>query len=216
MDIFSRYKAVIENTDCPVVMEVGAAMGEDTVRYVEALVALDRYFRYIAFEPDVRNIRHLIELRERIGEKFEIHPYALGDRNQTVTFIPSNHPFSGSVKEPREHLTLYPDIKFETPYDIQMRTLDQIPFAPCGRPLEKVDWIWCDVQGAEDLVIAGGRETFKRTRFFYTEYLECEAYEGQIGRDEIHRRLPGNWVIAEDYRSWAQGGDCLFERLTSP
>ena len=35
-------------------------------------------------------------------------------------------------------------------------------------------------------------------------------------RYEIFRRLPGKWQIAEDYRSWQQGGDCLFERLTSP
>ena len=88
-----------------------------------------------------------------------------------------------------------------------MITLDSMDFS-------KVDWIWCDVQGAEDLVIAGGQETLARTRFFYTEYIECEAYEGQIGRDEIHRRLPGTWRIAEDYRQWAQGGDCLFENLT--
>jgi len=80
--------------------------------------------------------------------------------------------------------------------------------------IAKVDWIWCDVQGAEDLVIAGGLKTFARTRFFYTEYIEVEAYVGQIGRDEIHRRLPGRWRIAEDYRSWDKGGDCLFERLT--
>lgn len=34
-------------------------------------------------------------------------------------------------------------------------------------------------------------------------------------RDEIHRRLPGNWVISEDYRSWDKGGDCLFQNLSS-
>lgn len=213
MDIFSRYKVVIENTDNPVVLEIGAATGEDTTRYVEALLALNRPFRYMAFEPDTRNIWLL--QNHRLRQHFELHPYALGDCNKTVPFIPSDHPFSGSVKQPKEHLTLYPNIMFRSPHDIEMRTLDDITFAGCGS-LEKVDWIWCDVQGAEDLVISGGKETFAKTRFFYTEYLECEAYAGQIGRDEIHRRLPGKWVIAEDYRSWEKGGDCLFERLTSP
>ena len=40
MDILSRYKVVIENTDRPVVMEIGAAEGEDTVKYIAALQAL--------------------------------------------------------------------------------------------------------------------------------------------------------------------------------
>ena len=208
MDILARYKAVIENTDYPTVLEIGAAEGEDTTRYVEALIGLNRPFRYAAFEPDKRNIISL--KNNKLRNCFELHPYALGDVNKTVTFIPSNHPFSGSVKEPLEHLTLYPHIVFGDPYDVEMRRLDDILFGPI---LGKVDWIWCDVQGAEDLVLSGGQETFKRTRYFYTEYLECEAYQGQIGRDEIHRRLPGTWRIAEDYRSWSQGGDCLFENL---
>ena len=209
MDIFSRYKVVIENTDNPVVLEIGAAEGEDTVRYVEALIALKRPFRYIAFEPDERNIWHLNRMPLR--DRFELFPNAVGDRNGLVPWRSSNHPYSGSVKEPVEHLTLYPSITFAPPTTVFMERLD-VTAIRLG--IGKVDWIWCDVQGAEDLVIAGGQETFKRTRFFYTEYLEFEAYQGQIGRDEIHRRLPGNWVIAEDYRSWSKGGDCLFENLT--
>jgi 2-O-methyltransferase len=205
MDIFSRYKAVIENTDNPVVLEIGAAEGEDTVRYLGALIALKRPFRYIAFEPDERNIWHLERLKEKIP--FELIPSAVGDKNGLASWKASNHPYSGSVKEPKEHLTLYPYITFGERDSVGMVRLDD-----CVEG--KVDWIWCDVQGAEDLVIAGGQETFKRTRFFYTEYLECEAYQGQIGRDEIHRRLPGNWVIAEDYRSWEKGGDCLFQNLS--
>jgi FkbM family methyltransferase len=211
MDIFSRYKAVIENTDNPVVLEIGAAEGEDTVRYVEALIALKRPFRYIAFEPDERNIWHLQRLMDKMEGRFDLVPYAVGDRSGVAPWKSSNHPYSGSVKEPKEHLTLYPHITFGERDSVGMVTLDE---SARGAKIEKVDWIWCDVQGAEDLVIAGGQETFKRTRFFYTEYLECEAYQGQIGRDEIHHRLPGNWVIAEDYRSWEKGGDCLFENLT--
>ena len=67
MDILARYKAVIENTDYPIVLEIGAAEGEDTVRYVGALVALNRPFRYIAFEPDERNM-----LVQRLDEPVEL------------------------------------------------------------------------------------------------------------------------------------------------
>jgi FkbM family methyltransferase len=205
MDIFSRYKAVIENTDRPVVLELGAAEGEDTIRYLGALEALGRPFRYIAFEPDERNIWHL----ERVKEKhpFDLVPKAVGDQFGTVSWRSSNHPYSGSVKKPIEHLTLYPHIRFGELDSVGMVRLDDIARG-------KVDWIWCDVQGAEDLVIDGGQETLKHTRYFYTEYIECQAYQGQIGRDDIHKRLPGTWEIAEDYRSWDKGGDCLFRNLT--
>ena len=209
MDILSRYKIVIENTDYPTVLELGAAEGEDTLRYVGALVALNRPFRYVAFEPDRRNVEKL--KAHPLKDHFDLFPYALGDCNSSVTFHPSNHPYSGSVKEPVEHLTLYPHIVFTDDYEVSMVRLDD---AMRSAGVGKVDWIWCDVQGAEDLVIAGGQETFRRTHWFYTEYIECGAYRGQIGRDEIHRRLPGNWRIAEDYRQWEQGGDCLFRNLT--
>ena len=207
MNIFDRYKAVIENTDCPVVLELGAAEGEDTERYIGALQGLQRPFRYIAFEPDERNLWHLERLREKMP--FELCPMAVGHRDNAVLWWPSNHPYSGSVKEPKEHLTLYPGIKFGAVKTVPMTRLDSLAIG-------RVDWIWCDVQGSEDLVIEGGQETLAKTRFLYTEYIEVEAYEGQIGRDEIMRRLPGKWRIAEDYRQWEKGGDCLFERLTSP
>jgi FkbM family methyltransferase len=209
MNIFDRYKVVIENTDNPVVLEIGAAEGEDTLRYVTALISLRRPFTYLAFEPDPKNI---LKLEGHILRGyFQLCAYALGDHSGTAPWRSSSHPFSGSVKEPREHLTLFPHISFSEPTTVPMEKLDTVCVG-----LPRVDWIWCDVQGAEDLVLAGGKETFSKTRFFYTEYIECEAYEGQIGRDEILRRLPGLWRIAEDYRQWEKGGDCLFERLTSP
>jgi 2-O-methyltransferase len=208
MDIFGRYKVVIENTDYPVVLELGAAEGEDTVRYVGALTGLNRPFRYIAFEPDERNVWHLERLREKLKGAFEVEPKAVGDHRGMASWRASNHPYSGSVKDPVEHTTLWPHITFGELDSVGMIRLDDMGLA-------KVDWIWCDVQGAEDLVLAGGQETFRRTRFFYTEYVEREAYRGQIGRDEIHRRLPGTWRIAEDYRQWEHGGDCLFENLTA-
>ena len=101
MDIFSRYKAVIENTDNPVVLELGAAEGEDTVRYLGALEGLGRPFRYVAFEPDERNVWHLERLKEK--HSFELVPKAIGDCAGLADWRSSNHPYSGSVKKPKEH-----------------------------------------------------------------------------------------------------------------
>ncbi len=59
-----------------------------------------------------------------------------------------------------------------------------------------VDFIWADTQGAEADLIEGGRETLRRTRYFYTEYYECEMYEGQKPLRELLKMLPDFTVVA--------------------
>jgi hypothetical protein len=59
-----------------------------------------------------------------------------------------------------------------------------------------IDFIWADVQGAEGDVIRGGLATFQRTRYFYTEYIDEELYEGQITLDRMIELLP-RWTIVE-------------------
>jgi hypothetical protein len=54
-----------------------------------------------------------------------------------------------------------------------------------------------DVQGAEDLVIKGGRELLRRTKFIYTEYNNSEMYEGQLNLDGILDLLGDSWELIE-------------------
>ena len=58
------------------------------------------------------------------------------------------------------------------------------------------------------MVIDGGINALKRTRYFYTEFYDIEVYSGQLPLAEIHRRLPGRWRIVERYPT-----DVLFENL---
>lgn len=78
--------------------------------------------------------------------------------------------------------------KFDTYY--QKRTLQPI-----------IDFIWADIQGAEGDLIDGGQVAFSNVRYFYTEYSNDELYEGEIGLEEILKKLPGNWSVVEDYGS---------------
>jgi FkbM family methyltransferase len=206
------YRQVIENTDNPVVLEIGAAEGEDTKRYVEALLALKRPFQYLAFEPDTRNVWRLDN--HPLKDHFAFFAVALGDRNGIVTFTPSNHPFSGSVRKPKGHLETWPFVVFGAPYEVTMQRLDDVANL-CA--ISKVDWIWMDVQGSENLVIAGGLETLKRTRYLFSEFVDFESYEGQaIGIAGQQALLPGDWYIAQDFRQWEKGGDVLFKNRAFP
>lgn len=85
---------------------------------------------------------------------------------------------------------------------MHVRTLDR-HIELCNLQGFPIDFIWCDIQGAEAALIQGGRNTFENVRYFYTEYDNAESYAGQKDLAGIMELLPG-WEIVEDY-----GGDVL-------
>jgi hypothetical protein len=70
-----------------------------------------------------------------------------------------------------------------------------------------IDFIWVDVQGAEDLVFSGATGVLSRTRYVYTEYA-TGLYEGQLNRDQLLRMFGTRWSIVHDF-----GGDILLKNL---
>lgn len=206
-DIWTYYPGIIAASPSPVVLEIGAARGEDTVKLMAPVLESGKPYRYLAFEPEPNNIPFLRALP--VAAQIDIIQAAVGDHSGSADFRGTGDwPYSGSLKEPRQHETMWPDVKFMPPTKVVVVTLDGVTLA---HRIDRVDFIWCDVQGAEDLVIDGGQKTLARTRYFYTEHLEVEAYAGQIPLAEIHRRLPGNWELVEDF-----GMDALFKNLDLP
>jgi hypothetical protein len=66
--------------------------------------------------------------------------------------------------------------------------------------------MWVDVQGAEDLVFSGAKETLKRTRYVYTEYSNVELYENQLNLNQLLKLFGDSWEIVHDF-----GGDVLLK-----
>ena len=65
-----------------------------------------------------------------------------------------------------------------------------------------IDFIWADVQGAEDFLIEGGKNTFKnKVRFFYTEYSKKLLYENSLNKEEILNLLGDSWEIIQDFNT---------------
>ncbi|MHC4332167.1 MAG: FkbM family methyltransferase [Planctomycetota bacterium] len=188
------------------VIEIGCATMDDTIRMLGTIDQLGMDYEYYAFEPDPRNV----EKCQNSSDFTRVHftAAAVGDANKRVQFNQSSgknptygydHTISGSVKAPVQHLSAHPWCKFESKVEVPMMRLDD--FARLWS-IGVVDFIWCDVQGAEDLVITGAQEVLSRTRYFYTEYYENEMYKGQIGIQEMLRRLPGgvdNWEIVHTW-----------------
>jgi len=213
-DIFAHIDRAIQESPRPVIVEIGAARGEDTVRIIDRITALkpNVAYEYYAFEPDPRNIADI--KKGRANQIAHLIPAAVGSSNKRATFHQSSgtnpqsgyeHTLSGSLKKPVQHLQAHPWCKFEKQIEVRVMTLNSFYEA---FSLTHIDFIWCDVQGAEDLVLDGGDCALAHTRFLYTEYYNNEMYAGQIPSSEIHRRLGSMWKIVEQWPN-----DILFENL---
>ncbi|MCP1838206.1 FkbM family methyltransferase [Bradyrhizobium sp. USDA 4524] len=191
----------------PVILDIGCNDGTDTQHFLTLCPQAQLY----CFEPDPRAIARF---KKKLGPslaKVKLLEIAISDRNGTIDFHPSNADgdakewdLSGSIRRPKNHLTEYDWVRFDRPFSVETRRLDDW----CSdAKVNAVDFIWMDVQGAEADVIAGGMQTLSNTRFIYTEYSDRELYEGQLSMQAILDLLPSFEVAAHYPR--AVEGDIL-------
>jgi len=166
----------------PVIIEVGANCGQTTVEILRAMPRATIY----AFEPDPRAIA---KFRAAVtGANVHLNECAIGAINGTVTFYQSSGgeqlpgysqgwDQSGSIRRPNSHLTVWPWVKFESQITVPIMTLDTWSEL---HQVEKADFIWADVQGAESDLVEGAARFLRGSRYLYTEYSNEEWYEGQI------------------------------------
>jgi len=216
-DIFSKLKEIPfgDFGNKRTVLEIGAADCGDTKSIMDAVGFVESDgFNYYAFEPDPDNISEIRTLSTASMSNFHLLELAVGNENRMAEFLRSSgfnenlhkeHRYSGSLKQPVIHLKEHPWCKFCESIQVKMETLDSIV---ARLNITSIDLIWCDVQGSEDLVIAGGQKAFEMTRFFYTEFYNMEMYQGQLTDSQIIERLPGQWETAG---KWAN--DMLLKRL---
>lgn len=168
--------------DNPVVLEIGTATGEDTASFLKEFPNIQLY----CFEPDPRCIE--IHNKKIKDERCKLYEVAISDVDGQVEFHQSggqkpnfdrgsDWKYSSSIRKPKEHLKLVSWCNFEKKIIVQTQKLDTW-FQ--DNEIEEIDFIWADVQGAEENLIKGGLKTLDRTKYFYTEYDNKEMYEGQI------------------------------------
>lgn len=96
---------------------------------------------------------------------------------------------SGSLNIPKEHLNLFPDVSFDQPITVPSIKLDT--WHNQYMKWKPIDFIWCDVNGAEKSFIQGARETLnRRTKFLYIEFCEKELFNGALPLASIQEMLP--------------------------
>lgn len=193
----------------PIIIEIGAHEGQDTARMLRMFPKAVMH----VFEPDPRNVFKLIKAEIYAAVNFV--PAAVGDRDGVAIFhlssgLPPTAPqamhdakvqwsCSSSLRPPAASMaSVFPWMKFEHRVIVPCVRLDT--YAKTLH-LPVVDFVWADVQGAEDLVIAGAQETLGRTRYFYTEFSNTELYQGQRTLEQLLAMLPGAWDIAHQFES---------------
>lgn len=204
----------IKNMPIQTFVEIGAHFGTHT----ETFRQMHPNARIVCFEPDPRN---LVMLSKRGIDKIaEIHPYALSNLNGTQTFYLSGGDVgsvdanmgaiykdndwsaSSSLKKPTGHLELHKWVTFNNNVIVNCIRLDD--FEPLKNSI--IDFMWVDVQGAEDLLFSGAKDTLKRTKYVYTEYCNWELYEYQLNLPGILKLFGPDWVLVHDF-----GGDVLLK-----
>ena len=190
----------------PTIFEIGCADGGDTLDFFNLFKEPNVY----CFEPEPKNIKILNE-RFKDTPNFHLFEGVVSDKDGEVLFYRSRNEgapdalcYSGSIKSPKEHLIEWPYIKFDNNMSAVSTTLD---FFCEMNNIEKIDFIWMDVQGAEDNVFLGAKNMLKQNiKYIYTEYSNREYYVNQKNLSQVMEFVGENWKIVTDF-----GTDVLIE-----
>jgi FkbM family methyltransferase len=194
-----QIKNIIKNEN-PIFLEIGANCGQTTIELIKNFPNAIIH----CFEPDPRAIK---KFKKNIDSpNVYLHEIAIGNKNGVVSFNqsaggeaidPEGWDHSGSIHSPKAHLEMFPWVRFDKKIDVPICRLDD--WAK-NNSIADVDFIWADVQGAEEDMILGGFEVLKRTKFLYTEYYDNECYEGQIILSNMYKLL-NNFLIIVKYEN---------------
>lgn len=184
----------------PVILDIGSYDGKDADE-LSSMFDCEVH----CFEMDKDNCRKI----QAIGNnKLRIWPYAVSNEIGEVRYIRSdNHPQSNSFRPPLMHTVVFHDVKFNeqhTSFAIKLDIWFKLMW------YNAIDLIWCDVNGAEANVIAGGQETLKNTRYLFIEFEQKELFEGALTREQMKAALPDFECIGE-YNFEGNYGNLLFK-----
>jgi len=177
----------------PVIVEIGAHYGEDSMRFLETFENPTIY----CFEPDPRNIK--------VFKKHINHPnivlceFALSNINGSAEFFQSYDP-GGQNNVPEKYDWIsFQDYKIEKLSNSgssslkrgYKKTLQESVEVETRRfdtwcednNVDFVDFVWIDVQGAERDVILGMGDAIRSVKYIWMEYGEA-LYEDYMDRSD--------------------------------
>jgi FkbM family methyltransferase len=215
MEIFEKYRNIINESQKPIVFEFGMCDGYHSNLLLRALSENGKGFIYNGCEPVKELFDGINLIYDRNIGMAQKHNIAIGNKDEVIELYKSGgeriengvvmdrYYGSSSIRKPKLVTEAWKSMTFnvETAVCLKFDTLVN----RLGLQNEVIDFIWADIQGAEVDMINGGVETFKNVKYLYTEYNNSELYEGEIGLQGICSLLP-DFQIVYDY-----GGDVLLK-----
>lgn len=191
----------------PHILEAGASDGKDTLDWSKRLPNAQIY----AFEP-VPTVHKV--LKERVSGQKNVHLYtcalsdAVGEFKMYVSSGASHG--SSSLLAPKEHLTFHKDVHFKEEITVKTKRLDDWA---AENGVDRIDFMWLDMQGGEMKALEGGQEILKTTKIIYTEVSLMEMYEGVPLYDQFRKWMEERgFVVVQEELLWEDMGNVLFVR----
>jgi 2-O-methyltransferase len=162
----------------PVILEAGSYHGETSLAMMKRWPSATVY----GFEP----VPELFEIVKKNTAAWKnIHPsdLALSDKvGQAVFHLsamegqPDTSLGSGSLLEPSHHREGFPWVKFDKTITVTTTTIDEWAKA---NQVNRIDFIWLDIQGAEFAVLKAAPRIMKTVKVVVAEVEFLELYKGQ-------------------------------------
>jgi 2-O-methyltransferase len=185
----------------PTILEAGAYHGETTLAMVQRWPGATVY----TFEP----VPELFEIVKKNTSAWpNVHPFelALSDKVGKAVFHlsalegqPDASLGSGSLLEPSHHTEGFPWVKFDNTITVATTSIDEWAG---DRHVEKIDFVWLDIQGAELTVLKAAPHIMKTVKAIVTEVEFVELYKGQSLYAEMRP-----WLEARGFKEVATDFD---------
>lgn len=191
------------------VIEAGANKGYDTV-------ALSKVFSngtVYAVEPIEGHYKTLLQSVEGV-DNVKTFKLALHNKNgKAEMFVSSGNTIgSDTLLEPKEHLTLHPDIFFNEKQTVKTITFDD--FVKNNNITGDIV-LWFDMEGNEYNVLKASKTAINQVKAIYTEYSTVERYEGLTVYEDFKKFLIDNGFreeINETMYNYLGMGNAFFVR----
>lgn len=227
MDIMKKYKQkfnifkVLLNKQDPVILEIGAHFGEDSMRFAASFPKADIH----CFEPDPRCIS--VFKKYVNDERIKLHEIALSNIagelefyqsfNDSETKTPPKYDWISDEDYEKLKLGNSGSSSLKKGYD---KTLPNVIKVKSQRydewaiqnNVDAVDLAWIDVQGAEKDVLDGMGNKINDISFIWIEFGET-GYDDALTRQEtIDYMTAKGFKVIEHFSSKGSSGDLLFKR----
>ena len=193
MDIFQRIETILNPIEEPIFFELGAGIGDTTKKFYDLLAKGGKVVKYHAFEPIDKLFKQLQKNYPMLLESVNLLNKGIADFTGNNKFYMVKKDgkgasedeclFKSSLKKPnKEHESF-----INTRCTITTTYTDTLDLYCEIEDVPHIDFIWMDVNGAEDDVIEGGKFILKRTKYICLKNYTSEdiVYNRQLSVDEL-------------------------------